>query len=369
MSQRLTVPVELGARSYDVVIGPGALDASADRLGALCRRGRAVVIADQAALEHQGARLEAALSSAGLAPNILALKGGEAAKSWAQLEALIDHLLALNLERREPVIAFGGGTIGDLAGFAAAIVKRGAGFVQIPTTLLAQVDSSVGGKTGINTQRGKNLVGAFHQPSLVIADTALLASLPQREVRAGYAEIVKAGLIADRALFERLEALGADALSEDGLPQAVADAVAFKARIVAEDEREAGRRALLNLGHTFGHAFEAEAAPGALVHGEAVACGLALAFRYAARLGACPQEEADRVAAHLSAVGLPAGIAELAGGPYDPARLLARMADDKKNTDGAITLILARGLGEAYIAPDADRKDLAAFLSDEVENL
>jgi 3-dehydroquinate synthase len=277
-------------------------------------------------------------------------------------------LLDLNLERSEAVAAFGGGTVGDLTGFAAAIVKRGTRFIQIPTTLLAQVDSSVGGKTGINTRQGKNLIGAFHQPSLVIADTSLLATLPRREVLAGYAEIVKAGLIADRALFDRLEAHGPDALHGAALDQAVADAVAFKARIVAKDEREAGVRALLNLGHTFGHAFEAEAEKGALIHGEAVACGLAMAFRYAVRGGVCSPEHAARVEAHLTAVGLPATPAALPGGPYAADRLLARMADDKKNSGGAITLILARGIGDAYIARDADRDTLAAFLSDEVDN-
>ncbi|MEO1039805.1 MAG: 3-dehydroquinate synthase [Pseudomonadota bacterium] len=366
MSQVLTVPVQLGDRGYDVLVGDQALEYGAAKLARLCPRGRAVIIADTAALKHHETRLNAALQSAGLSPDIIELEGGEAAKSWDGIEALCDTLLDLNLERSEAVIAFGGGTIGDLAGFAGAIVKRGVGFAQIPTTLLAQVDSSVGGKTGINTRHGKNLIGAFHQPGLVIADTGFLSTLPAREVRAGYAEIVKAGLIGDPALFERLETLGQAALSGEALSRAIADAVRFKARIVAEDEREGGVRALLNLGHTFAHAFEAEAEPGALIHGEAVAAGVALAFRYSARLGVCGADSPGRVEAHLRAVGLPARIADLPGGPYRADRLVERMGEDKKNQAGQITLILARGAGEAYIATGADRASLTRFLKDEI---
>ena len=366
MSDLITVPVALGARSYDVVIGPGALEAAAPRLAPLCPRRRAFIVADAAAMAAHGARLHAALDAAGLEPIIHELAGGESAKTWQQLQTLVDHLLDHGIERSECVIAFGGGTVGDLAGFAAAVTKRGVGFVQIPTTLLAQVDSSVGGKTGINTASGKNLAGAFHQPALVIADTALLDSLPEREIRAGYAEIVKAGLIADAGLFRRLEAAGADAMSGQALTRAAADAVAFKARIVAEDEREGGVRALLNLGHTFAHAFEAEAQPGALIHGEAVAAGLSLAFRYSAHSGLCPEGEAARVDAHLNAVGLPRSGAALPGGPFDADRLVKRMGSDKKNQGGAITLVLARAVGEAYITPCEDVGDLAAFLKDDL---
>ena len=366
MSAVQTLNVDLGARSYSVVVGHGALEAGASALAELCPNGRAIIVADTAALSRHRARLEAMLASVALKPVWIECEGGEKAKSWAGLKSLTDELLALNIERREAVIAFGGGTIGDLAGFAAAITKRGTGFVQIPTTLLAQVDSSVGGKTGINTTAGKNLAGAFHQPSLVLADTGLLATLPERELRAGYAEIIKAGLIADKPLFERLEAMGAAGLSGDGLVKAIADAIAFKARIVAADEREAGQRALLNLGHTFAHAFEAEAAPGALIHGEAVAAGLTLAFDYSVRMGVCPQEDADRARAVIAAAGLPAATGALAGGPYEADALVARMASDKKNTGGAITLVLARGIGAAYIAPGADAEDLTAFLTKEV---
>lgn len=362
----ITVEVALGARSYDVLVGEGALEDGAGRLAGLCPRGRALVAADADALRLHGARLRAALSGAGLEPVIFEIEGGETAKSWAGLERLVDQLLDAGMERGESLIAFGGGTIGDLAGFASAVTKRGTGFVQIPTTLLAQVDSSVGGKTGVNTRAGKNLAGAFHQPSLVIADTGFLATLPEREVRAGYAEIVKAGLIADAALFDRLEAQGRDALKPDNLAANIADAVAFKARIVAEDEREGGVRALLNLGHTFAHAFEAEAEKGALIHGEAVAAGLALAFGYSQRRGVCPPGAAERVRAHFAAAGLPAGGAQLAGGPYDPARLVMRMGADKKNTGGAITLILAKAIGQAYIAPGADARDLESFLSEDL---
>jgi len=366
MSAVRTVPVDLAAARYDVLIGDGALDAGADRLAQLCPRGRAVIVADAEALRHHGARLEEAVSAAGLTPHVIAIAGGEAAKSWRPLETLCDALLDAGLERREPVIAFGGGTIGDLAGFAAAILKRGSPFVQIPTTLLAQVDSSVGGKTGINTRQGKNLIGAFHQPSLVIADTALLASLPGRELRAGYAEIVKAALVGDAELFARLDAFGAEALAPGALTEFIAAAVAFKARIVAEDETEKGVRALLNLGHTFAHALEAEAVGGTLVHGEAVAAGLGLAFAYSERIGACEPGAAERVRAHLTATGLPARPAELPGAPYEAGRLVERMTHDKKNQAGAITLILARGLGEAYIAPGADRADLVEFLKVEL---
>ena len=361
-----TVPVALGERAYDVLVGEGALSAGLARLAPFCPRARAIMCVDAAVWRLHGDRLRAGLDQAGLRLELIEVEGGERAKRWDALQALSERMLDLNMERGESLIAVGGGTVGDLAGFAAAIVKRGVGFVQIPTTLLAQVDSSVGGKTAINTRHGKNLIGVFHQPSLVIADPSLLSSLPVRELKAGYAEIVKAGLIGAPDLFDRLEALGSAALSGAALTEAVADAVAFKARIVAEDEREAGARALLNLGHTFAHAFEAEAAPGALIHGEAVACGLALAFRYSASLGVCAPEDARRVSAHLAAVGLPTGAADLSGGPYRADRLLERMGSDKKNVGGAITLILARKIGEVYIARDAEPARLRTFLNDEV---
>lgn len=363
-----TVRVDLGDRSYDVVIGQGALDMAADRLAALCPRGRALIAADRGALELHRGRLAGVLETVGIEPVFFEIEGGEQAKSWDGLKALTEALLDANIERGEAVIAFGGGTVGDLAGFASAIVKRGAHFIQIPTTLLAQVDSSVGGKTGINTRAGKNLVGAFHQPALVIADTGFLSTLPRREIAAGYAEIVKAGLIGDAGLYEALEAAGSEALSLDRLSGSIAEAIRFKARIVADDERESGPRALLNLGHTFGHAFEAEARPGTLIHGEAVALGLILALKYSARIGSAPPGVAQRVAGHLRAVGLPSRVSQLAGGPYDAGRLTERMGSDKKNSGGKITLILSRGMGEAYVQPDADRDDLSAFLQEELHD-
>ena len=366
MSQIITVPIELGERSYDVRIGRGALEDSMPVLARLCPQNRALIVADRAAYDLHKDRLNAALDQAGLRPQVFLIDGGETAKSWDQLSDLVDQLLDANMERGEALIAFGGGTIGDLAGFASAVTKRGTRFVQIPTTLLAQVDSSVGGKTGINTRAGKNLAGAFHQPSLVIADIGFLQTLPDREVRAGYAEIVKAGLIADPELFERLEALGARALQEEYLTQAIADAVAFKARIVAQDEREGGVRALLNLGHTFGHAFEAEAQKGTLVHGEAVSAGMALALNYSVRLGVCPPDAAKRGIAHLKQVGLPVNPRELAGGPYTAEALVERMKSDKKNSGGQVTLILAKAIGEAYIAKGADISDLTHFLTEEL---
>jgi len=368
MSALRVIKVNAASGGYEVVIGRGALTLCADRIARRARRGRIVMVADTRALRHHRAGLEQVCQSTGLHLELIEIEGGETAKSWRNLKRLCNRLLDLDLERSEAVTAFGGGTIGDLTGFACAIVKRGTGFIQIPTTLLAQVDSSVGGKTGINTRHGKNLIGAFHQPDMVIVDTRFLDTLAHREVLSGYAEIVKTGLIAGTSLFETLESSGAKIVKGDDLAGVIAQAVAFKAHIVAADERDTGQRALLNLGHSFGHAFEAEAVKGALIHGEAVACGLDMAFRYSARLGICPPEDAARVRAHLHAVGLPIYAHELPGGPYAADRLLARMANDKKNSGGAITLVLARGIGEVYIAHDVDRDSLTDFLIDEVEN-
>lgn len=361
------VPVELGGRRYDVLVGPGALAAAQDRLGPCFPRGRAILVTDR---NVAGLHLKTVcdwLEGAGLRPDPVILEPGETSKSWAGLQALVDALLDRNVERGEAVIALGGGVVGDLTGFAAAITKRGVDFVQIPTTLLAQVDSSVGGKTGINTAHGKNLVGAFHQPRLVIADMNLLKTLPLRERRAGYAEIVKAALIGDKPLFEKLERAGKAAL-EDGshLSRAVTASVAFKATIVARDEHERDARALLNLGHTFAHAFEAEAPRDAIRHGEAVAAGLALAFAYSAQLEKCPKDHADRVAAHLRAVGLPDGPNSLTHKDWSAPGLIARMRDDKKNKNGRITLILATGIANAYIDRDIDEDHLTRFLESQL---
>ena len=362
MSAVLTVPVGLGARSYDVLVGAGALDAAAQRLPALFPRRRAILVTDSHVAPLHLERVSALLARTGIACEPIVMAPGERSKSFAGLEQLVDALLERNIERSEAIIALGGGVIGDLTGFAAAVTKRGVGFIQIPTTLLAQVDSSVGGKTGINTRQGKNFAGAFHQPRLVIADTGLLTTLPERERRAGYAEIIKAALIGDAAMFERLDAAGAGVLQGAPLAQAIADAVAFKARVVAEDELEHGNRALLNLGHTFAHAFEAEAPKDAIRHGEAVAAGIALAFRYSVARGECPASDAARVEAHLRAVDLPWNGATLAHKDWDAARLVNRMRDDKKNQAGEITLILARGIGKAWIDRRIDATHLVAFL-------
>ncbi|WP_291845427.1 3-dehydroquinate synthase [Maricaulis sp.] len=362
MSEIMRVNVGLGERSYDVLVGAGALTAAAPELVRHFPRGRAILITDRHVAGLHLERVSETLAAHGLEVEPVIVEPGETSKSWAGLARVVDALLDHNIERAEAVIALGGGVIGDLTGFAAAITKRGIDFIQIPTTLLAQVDSSVGGKTGINTTHGKNFAGAFHQPRLVIADRDLLATLPLRERRAGYAEIVKAALIGDAALFEQLEAAGADGLDGAGLDAAVAAAIAFKARIVAEDEREGGVRALLNLGHTFGHAFEADAPKDVIRHGEAVAAGIALAFAYSAHRGVCSAGDAARVEAHLRAVGLPASAAELAHTDWQASSLVSRMRDDKKNMDGRITLILARGIGAAYIDRAADEADLLSFM-------
>ena len=362
MSDILTVPVGLGDRSYDVRVGSGALDATLGRLPAFFPRGRAIVVTDRNVAGRHLGTVSEKLASVGLKTQPIIVEPGETAKSWDGLRHVVDALLDLNIERSECVIALGGGVVGDLTGFAASITKRGVVFIQIPTTLLAQVDSSVGGKTGINTDHGKNFAGTFHQPRLVIADMDLLASLPRRELLAGYAEIVKAALIGDAPLFDALEADGADVMEGEALSRAVAAAIAFKARIVAEDEREGGVRALLNLGHTFGHAFEAEAPKNAIRHGEAVAAGLGLAFAYSGHRGLCSRADADRVRDHLETVGLPHGATSLAVKNWEADRLIARMRDDKKNQDGRITLILARGIGDAYIDRETDETDLTRFL-------
>lgn len=366
MSELFRIPVAAASQNYEVLVGAGAMNTAIPELRRLCPAGRAVVVADSVALEAHRAALDSAFAAAGLVPHIIELEGGEGVKSWEGLRAVMDALLDHQMARSESVIAFGGGTIGDLAGFAASVMKRGCGFIQMPTTLLAQVDSSVGGKTGINTRHGKNLVGTFYQPDLVIADSMFLASLPRRELAAGYAEIVKAGLIADSALFERLGATSGDPLALGTLVPFIADAVRFKARIVAEDEREAGVRALLNLGHTFAHAFEADAQKGALIHGEAVACGIVMALKFSARLGLCGPEVADRAVAVLAGAGLPVSIPELPGGSYEAGALTARMGQDKKNAGTGITLVLSRGVGEAFISPGHDPEQIETFLKGEV---
>ena len=358
------IPVSLGTRSYHVVIERGLLVRAAGHLAPLAR-GRSMAIVSDANVASHLATLQGALAADGIASEAIVLPAGEATKSWGQLEALTDRLLAHGVERGDHVVALGGGVIGDLVGLACSIVKRGCGFVQVPTTLLAQVDSSVGGKTAINTKAGKNLIGAFHQPALVLIDPDVLDTLPPREQRAGYAEVVKYGLIDDFAFFEWCEANGEKLLAGDTAARehAIAHSVAAKARIVAEDEREtSGKRALLNLGHTFGHALEAEAGfSDRLLHGEAVAAGMALAFAYSARRALCPGADAERVAAHLRAVGLPDSAAA-AGITAHGATLVDHMRHDKKMDAGTLPFLLARGIGRTFVDHSVDLADVAAFL-------
>ncbi|MBW8815757.1 MAG: 3-dehydroquinate synthase [Caulobacterales bacterium] len=360
-----TIPVGLGERAYDVVVGEGLIDAAGRLMAPFVNRGRTAVVSDETVWGLHGARLTAALAQAGIEAQPVIVPPGEQTKSFAGLEDVCDRLLALELDRGDIVTAFGGGVVGDLAGFAAAIYKRGVDFVQIPTTLLAQVDSSVGGKTAIDTPRGKNLVGAFHQPRLVLADLSVLATLPEREMRAGYAEVIKYGLLGDRDFFEWLEAHGAAVLARE--PQALAHAVArsveMKAEIVAEDEREQGRRALLNLGHTFAHALEAETGYGAaLLHGEAVGAGMALAFRFSADQGLANGQDAERATRAIAASGLATALAETPGHPFAADRLVAHMGQDKKAEGGRLTFILARALGDAFVAKDVDARAVRDFL-------
>ncbi|MDX7953711.1 3-dehydroquinate synthase [Lichenihabitans sp. Uapishka_5] len=348
-------------------MGPGLLFDAGWRIAALAPGAACAIVTDTNVAGHHVQALQTSLHLAGVrcAPPIV-VPAGETSKSYTCFAEVCDALLTAKLERRDCVIALGGGVVGDLAGFAAACLKRGLPLVQIPTSLLAQVDSSVGGKTAINSPLGKNLVGAFHQPSLVLADTDVLDTLPEREFRAGYAELVKYGLIDDRGFFEWCERHRAGIFQ--GAPErveAVRRAVAAKAAVVARDEYETGDRALLNLGHTFGHALERLAGyDGArLVHGEAVAIGIAMAFRFSVRQGLCAGQDAERVAAHLRAAGLPTTIAARLGpGFASPEAMLDAMAQDKKNDRGRLTLILARGIGESFVARDADVGAVRDFL-------
>ncbi|HEY3797646.1 MAG TPA: 3-dehydroquinate synthase [Caulobacteraceae bacterium] len=364
----IAVPVALAGAPYDVLIGPGLLAEAGARIRPLLKRARVALVMDETVAALHGPALTASLAGAEIAVERVVIAPGEEAKSFEGLERLCDALLALELERGDLVVAFGGGVVGDLAGFAAAIFKRGIDFVQIPTTLLAQVDSSVGGKTAIDTPRGKNLVGAFHQPRLVLADLGVLASLPRRELLCGYAEVIKYGFLGDVAFFEWLEvnASAVLALDEGALTHAVRRSVEMKAEIVAEDEREAGRRALLNLGHTFAHALEAETGFGkALKHGEAVGAGCALAFRFSVALGLCPGQDAERATRALAAAGLPTRLSDLSGHPFRADRLIAHMAQDKKAEGGALTFILARRIGEAFVAKGVSPAALRDYLLDE----
>jgi 3-dehydroquinate synthase len=364
----ITVEVALAGRSYDIVIGRGLLASLGKRVAALRPGARAAIVTDETVAEHHLRAAEASLNEAGITTSRVLVAAGEASKSYPVFERVCEELIAARIERSDLVVALGGGVIGDLAGFAASAVRRGLDFVQLPTTLLAQVDSSVGGKTGINSRYGKNLIGAFHQPILVVADTALLDTLPVRIMRAGYAEVAKYGLIGDADFFAWLENNWRDVFAGGPAREhAIAVSCRMKAQIVARDERETGDRALLNLGHTFGHALEAAAGfSDRLYHGEAVSIGMSLAFAFSAQRGLCSQADSERVVRHLSAVGLPTRISDMPGDKPGTELLLDLIAQDKKVRRGRLTFILARGIGQSFIAPDIDIADVREFLTDQL---
>ncbi len=369
MSDRETLRVALGARSYAIVVGAGLLAEAGELIGPLLHRRRVVIVTDATVAALHLPALVEGLAAADIAADTITLPPGEETKSFAHYAKLAEDILALGIDRDTTLLALGGGVIGDLTGFAAATLLRGIDYIQIPTTLLAQVDSSVGGKTAIDTRHGKNLVGAFHQPRLVLADSGVLDTLPPRELLAGYAEVVKYGLIRDRGFFDWL-AVNAPALlaGDPGLRRtAILKSCTAKAAIVGADERESGERALLNFGHTFGHALEVEIGFGAvLLHGEAVALGMAMACRLSADLGLCPPSVPETVRRHFTAVGLPADLSAISGGRrFEAARLLAHMGKDKKVKDGRITLILLRDIGAAYVERAVDAPRLEAFLAAE----
>ncbi|MCG7492335.1 3-dehydroquinate synthase [Thalassobius sp. Cn5-15] len=352
-----TVHVPLGDRAYDVLVGPGLLAEAGALIASLLNRPRVAVVSDENVAARHLDALRSGLAAEGIDMVSMTLPAGESTKSWPHFERTVEWLLAEKVERNDIIIAFGGGVIGDLVGFAAASLRRGVRFVQIPTSLLAQVDSSVGGKTGINAPQGKNLIGAFHQPSLVLADTEVLGTLTKRDFLAGYGEVVKYGLLGDAAFFDWLEANAEDAAAGDMAKRiyAVKRSVEMKADIVARDETEQGDRALLNLGHTFCHALEAATGySDRLLHGEGVAIGCALAFEVSSRLGLCSQEAPSRVREHLSRMGMKADLKDIPGDLPDADTLIALMGQDKKVVAGRINFIMARGIGEAFVTKDVD---------------
>jgi 3-dehydroquinate synthase len=363
------VQVPLGDRAYEIVIEPGALRNAGALIARRLPKARVAIVTDATVAGFHLGSLQAAFDEAGIGHETITLPAGEKTKSFAHLIDVVDAVLAARLERGDAIVALGGGVIGDLAGFAAGIVRRGMHFIQIPTSLLAQVDSSVGGKTGINSPHGKNLVGVFHQPSLVIADTAVLDTLSPREFRAGYAEVAKYGLIDKPDFFAWLEKNWQRVF--DGGPErveAIAVSCEAKAEVVVADERESGRRALLNLGHTFGHALEAatEYDGSRLVHGEGVAIGMVLAHEFSNRMNLASADDAARVAAHLSQVGLPTRLSDIPGGLPPAERLLDLMGQDKKVVRGRLTFILTRGIGQSFIADDVPPAEVHAFLKEKL---
>jgi 3-dehydroquinate synthase len=368
MNKRVHVP--LPGRSYDVEIGPGLVGQAGTFVAPLLRRPRVAVITDHNVAALHLEALRAGLASEGITMEALVLPAGEATKCWAELTRSVEWLLDQQVERGDVVVAFGGGVIGDLVGFAAAVLRRGVRFVQIPTSLLAQVDSSVGGKTGINTRHGKNLVGAFHQPALVLADTAVLGTLEPRDFLAGYGEVVKYGLLGDAEFFDWLEVHG-PSLADGNCAariEAVRRSVQMKADIVVRDETEQGERALLNLGHTFGHALEAATGySNRLLHGEGVAIGCALAFELSARMGLCAQEAPSRVRAHLREMGMKVDLSDIDGDLPDAEALLALMGQDKKVVEGQLRFILARSIGDSFVTGDVPRGEVVRLLRDALD--
>src|SRR5215813_11181308 len=367
-SDPINVDVALGERAYDIVIGRDVLPTLGPRIAAMRPGVRTAIVTDKTVAQHWLVATEASLASAGIPTSRIVVEEGEISKTYAGLETVSEALIAAKIERNDLVIALGGGVVGDLAGFAAAILRRGVDFVQVPTSLLAQVDSSVGGKTGINSPQGKNLLGAFHQPVLVIADTAVLDTLSPRQFRAGYAEVAKYGVLGDEAFFAWLEASHGDVFKGGAAREhAIATSCRAKAAIVARDERETGERALLNLGHTFGHALEAATGfSDRLFHGEGVAIGMVLAAEFSAALGMISQADARRLARHLAEVGLPTRLQDIAGfaqeGLADADTLMALMAQDKKVRRGKLTFILLEAIGRAVIARDVEPAPVRDFL-------
>ncbi len=369
--QTRTVGVPLEGRAYEVLIGSGLLAQAGQIISQRLGEARYGIVTDENVAHYHLATLEKSLGAQGRLLGTVVLPAGEATKCYGQLAPLSERLLSMGLERGDLVIAFGGGVIGDLAGFAASILRRGVRFVQIPTSLLAQVDSSVGGKTGINTPQGKNLIGTFHQPSLVLVDTDVLSTLPARQMRAGYAEVAKYGLIWDKGFFTWLEESWRSVFGNDvsALAHAIETSVQSKSDVVVRDEKEAGDRALLNLGHTFGHALEAWTGySDRLLHGEGVAIGTCLAFRFSEAQGLCPKGTAARVSRHFKDVGLPTRINDIPGGRADADELMGLMAQDKKVRQGRLTFILARAIGEAFITRDIDPGAVRDFLAREISS-
>ena len=367
MSPVKRIPVSgEGFKAYEVIVGQGLLTEAETWVGPFLTNKRVVMVTDSNVGPLHADRILTQFEAAGHRTHKIVVPAGEESKSYDGLKFVLDALLDYGLDRKDVVIALGGGVIGDLTGFACAVYMRGIDFIQIPTTLLAQVDSSVGGKTGINTRHGKNLIGAFWQPRLVLCDLDILKTLPAREIRCGYAEIIKYGLLGDKTFFEWLEANDHKvlALEPAAILHAVARSVEMKAEIVAADEREGGQRALLNLGHTFGHALEAEVGFGdMLLHGEAVAIGMAQAFRYSALNGECTEEESDRAVAAIAHAGLPTAMSDIRNAPFDADRLITHMGHDKKAEGGTLTFVLVNGIGHAFVAKKVPAESIAEFLS------